>query len=128
MFSLPSVANAPSFRVLWYSASLGSHGWFLSRMAYGMFSWHKPFAQVHTPNYIGVVASIALVSIGIGIQKNNAANKHSIARAVNICTLEASQTAHDSAIKIAVSEYNAQEYQLHKSGRLAPPRHQQSDA
>ena len=57
-------------KILWYSASIVSYGWFLSWIAYDIFVWQKPLAQVSVANYVGAIASMALVWAGTKLWKN----------------------------------------------------------
>ena len=57
-------------KILWYSASIVSYGWFLSWIAYDIFVWQKPLAQVSVVNYVGAIASMALVWAGTKLWKN----------------------------------------------------------
>jgi hypothetical protein len=57
-------ASIVNYRLVWYAVSLLMYGWFLSWIAYDIFVWHKPVAQVSLTNYVGAVTAMGLIWVG----------------------------------------------------------------
>jgi len=58
-----------NYRVIWFSASLFTYGWFLTWIAYDVFVWHKSITQVSLTNFAGAFAAMAMIWAGTFIFK-----------------------------------------------------------
>lgn len=56
-------------QALWYSSCIAAYIWFLYWIAYDFFVWQKPITEINPVNYVGAIASIALIWAGIKILK-----------------------------------------------------------
>jgi hypothetical protein len=63
-------ASKTKLKVLWYSTSITTYAWFMFWIAFEIFVWHKPLLQTNPSNYVGALASIALIWAGTIIWKN----------------------------------------------------------
>ena len=59
----------PVIRALWFAVSIISSIWFLFWICYEALFWNKLLTQATAVNYVAFVLSIALLNIGIQLEK-----------------------------------------------------------
>jgi hypothetical protein len=65
----PPFTRVLNYRVIWFSASLFTYGWFLTWIAYDVFVWHKSITQVSLTKFAGAFAAMAMIWAGTFIFK-----------------------------------------------------------
>lgn len=66
-----SEANILKYKAIWYSSFIAVYIWFLYRMSYDFFVWHKPISEISAVNYVGAIAAIAFIWAGTKLWKHN---------------------------------------------------------